>query len=57
MELIPTLIVATLGAVFALAGLVAGTGRAPRGLHSAGSALVPRRDDSWQTPRPASADS
>ena len=57
MELVPTLIVATLGAVFALAGLVAGTGRTPRGLHAAGSAPVPRRDDSWQAPRRPSADS
>jgi hypothetical protein len=54
MELIPTLIVATLGAIFALAGLVAGTGRAPSGAHAAPE---PRRGSSWQAPRRASADS
>jgi len=57
MELVPTLIVAMLGAVFALAGLVAGTGRAPGGAHAAGPALGTRQDDSWRTPRRASADS
>jgi hypothetical protein len=57
MELIPTLIVAMLGAVFALAGLVAGTGRAPGGAHVAESALGARQDDSWRAPRRASADS
>lgn len=34
MELIPTLIVAMLGAVIGLGALVAGTGRAPAGAHS-----------------------
>jgi len=46
MELIPTLIVTMLGAVFALAGLVAGTGRAPGGAHAAGSAPGAPQDDS-----------
>jgi len=57
MELIPTLIVAMLGAVFALAGLVAGTGRAPGGVHAAESALGARQDDSWRAPRRSSVDS
>jgi hypothetical protein len=57
MELIPMLIVAMLGAVFALAGLVAGTGRAPGGVHVAESALGARQDDSWRVPRRSSADS
>ena len=57
MELIPVLIVAMLGAVFALAGLVAGTGRAPGGAHVAESALGARREVSWRAPRRATADS
>lgn len=44
MELIPTLIAVVFGAVFAAAGLIAGTGRAPGGAHAADSALNPRRD-------------
>jgi hypothetical protein len=35
MELVPTLIIVTLGAVFALAGLIAGFERAPGGAHAA----------------------
>jgi hypothetical protein len=57
MELIPVIIVAMLGAVFALAVLVAGAGRAPGGAHVAESALGARREVSWRAPRRATADS
>jgi hypothetical protein len=55
MELIPTIIVALLGGVIGLGALVAGTGRAPVGAHSA--AANADRDNSWQAPRLVSADS
>ena len=55
MELIPTLIVVVLGGVIGLGALVAGTGRAPAGAHSA--AATADRDNSWQAPRFVSADS
>ena len=44
MELIPMLIIAVFGSVFAVAGLIAGTGRAPGGAHAADSALGGRGD-------------
>jgi len=56
MELIPTLIVVVLGGVIGLGALVAGTGRAPSGAHSA-AVLDADRENSWQAPRFVSADS
>lgn len=47
MELVPTLIVGMVGAVVALAALVAGTGRPRRRAHAAHAPLESRLGETW----------